>query len=32
MGDLDKGGRLIMKRILVNWIRRCGRDEGSSER
>ena len=32
VGDLDRDGSLIMKLILVNWMRRCGRDKDSCER
>jgi hypothetical protein len=29
--DLDIDGRLIINRILVNWMRRRGRDPADSE-
>ena len=32
MGDLDRDGMLIKEWILVNWLRRCGRDEDSCGR
>jgi len=32
VGDLDKDISLIIKRILVNWMRRFGRKESGSGR